>query len=186
MVRRGILLRQHRRRQHSRILLLRKLPRRTGSKHDNVLRIRQVSLSQPVKPSQDTSADEHSTNSYGDAAGFLAADNTNQQIVLSFRGSRTLSNWIANFNTVLIASSLCSGCKVHQGFWDDYQTVAATLQSRIDTAQKKYPGYALVITGHSLGGALALLCGTDLHNKGYTLTIVRISTLIACRLLTLG
>lgn len=93
--------------------------------------------------------------------------------MLSFRGSRTLSNWIANLNTALIASSLCSGCEVHQGFWDDYQTVASTLKSKIDSAQKQYPGYALVITGHSLGGALAMLCGTDLHNQGYTLTIVR-------------
>lgn len=84
-----------------------------------------------------------------------------------------MSNWIADISTALIPSSLCSGCEVHQGFWDDYQTVASTLKTQIDTAQKSYPGYALVVTGHSLGGALAMLCGTDLHNQGYTLTIVR-------------
>lgn len=93
--------------------------------------------------------------------------------MLSFRGSRTMSNWIADISTALIPSSLCSGCEVHQGFWDDYQTVASTLKTQIDTAQKSYPGYALVVTGHSLGGALAMLCGTDLHNQGYTPTIVR-------------
>jgi triacylglycerol lipase len=93
--------------------------------------------------------------------------------VLSFRGSRTFSNWIADISTALIPSSLCSGCQVHQGFWDDYQTVASTLNTQIDSAQKTYPGYALVVTGHSLGGALAMLCGTDLHNQGYTLTTVR-------------
>lgn len=84
-----------------------------------------------------------------------------------------MSNWIADISTALIPSSLCSGCEVHQGFWDDYQTVASTLKTQIDTAQKSYPGYALVVTGHSLGGALAMLCGTDLHNQGYTPTIVR-------------
>jgi alpha-beta hydrolase superfamily lysophospholipase len=72
-----------------------------------------------------------------------------------------------------MASSLCSGCGVHQGFWDDYQTVASALKKQIDSAQKAYPGYALVVTGHSLGGALAMLCGTDLHNQGYAVTIVR-------------
>lgn len=94
--------------------------------------------------------------------------------MLSFRGSRTLANWISNMDTTMSASTLCTGCEVHTGFWNDYQTVAATLQSQIDSAQKTYPGYALMITGHSLGGALALLSGTDLHNKGYSLTIVRI------------
>lgn len=93
--------------------------------------------------------------------------------MLSFRGSRTLSNWLADLTTTMEASTLCSGCQVHTGFWNDYQTVAATLQSKIDSAQTTYPGYALMITGHSLGGALALLCGTDLHNKGYSPTIVR-------------
>lgn len=94
--------------------------------------------------------------------------------MLSFRGSRTLSNWIANLNAVLSPSNLCSGCEVHTGFWNDYQTVASTLQSQIDSAQTTYPGYALMLAGHSLGGALAMLCGTDLHNKGYTLKIVRV------------
>lgn len=72
----------------------------------------------------------------------------------------------------MIASWFCSGCQVHQGL-DYYQTVAATLKAQIDSAQKTYPGYTLVVTGHSLGGALAMLGGTDLHNQGYTLTIVR-------------
>lgn len=129
-------------------------------------------LLHPKKKSP-TNKDKPSTNSYGDAAGFLAADDTNQQIVLSFRGSRTLSNWLANLNTVMVASSLCSGCEIHQGFWNDYQTVASTLKNQIDSAKAKYPGYALVITGHSLGGALAMICGTDLQNQGYAPTIVR-------------
>jgi alpha-beta hydrolase superfamily lysophospholipase len=92
--------------------------------------------------------------------------------VLSFRGSRTLSNWIADISTALIPSSLCRGCEVHQGSLDDFQTVASTLKTQIDSAQKAYPGYALVVTGHSLGGALAMLCGTDLHNQGYTIALV--------------
>ncbi|KAI2790440.1 Lipase [Penicillium oxalicum] len=112
-----------------------------------------------------------STNTYGDAAGFLAADTTQQQIILSFRGSRTTSNWIANLDTELTSSTLCSGCEVHQGFWLDYQTVAATLKAQIDAALNTYPGYSLVVTGHSLGGALAMLAGLDLNSQGYAPTI---------------
>lgn len=100
--------------------------------------------------------------------------------MLSFRGSRTLSNWLANLNAALSPSSLCSGCEVHSGFWQNYQTVASTLQDKIDSARQTYPGYALITTGHSLGGALALLSGTDLHNKGYSPKMVSVPGLHDC------
>ncbi|KAJ5621074.1 hypothetical protein N7510_005058 [Penicillium lagena] len=105
---------------------------------------------------------------YGDVAGFLAADSTNKLLVLSFRGSRTISTWIANLNFDLSNSTLCSGCEVHTGFWESWETVAATLTSEIDSAMKTYPGYTLVLTGHSFGAALAVLGGTALRNAGYT------------------
>ncbi|KAJ5831757.1 hypothetical protein N7474_000068 [Penicillium riverlandense] len=104
---------------------------------------------------------------YGDVAGFLAADDTNKLLVLSFRGSRTLSTWIANLNFDLSNSTLCSGCEVHTGFWKSWDTVSAKLKSEIDSAMKKYPGYTLVLTGHSFGAALAVLGGTALRNAGY-------------------
>ncbi|KAL0256228.1 hypothetical protein SLS55_008620 [Diplodia seriata] len=33
-----------------------------------------------------------------DTTGFVATDSTNSQIVVSFRGSRSIQNWIANFD----------------------------------------------------------------------------------------
>lgn len=108
-------------------------------------------------------------------AGFFAADQTNKLLVLSFRGSRTISNWIANLDFVKSPSSLCSGCEVHSGFWEAWQTAASTLQSKIDSAMQSYPGYQLVVTGHSLGGALAVLGGMALRNAGYSLKMVRVS-----------
>ncbi|KAJ5649215.1 Lipase class 3 [Penicillium longicatenatum] len=112
------------------------------------------------------------SNDYGDTAGFLVVDETNDLIVLSFRGSTDISNWVANLDFVFNDDSgLCTGCDVHSGFWKAWETVADDVTAKIDSAQSTYPGYQLVVTGHSLGGALAALAGTALRNAGYTLDL---------------
>lgn len=111
-------------------------------------------------------------NDYGDCTGFLAVDETNELIVLSFRGSSDIQNWVANLNFDLNDDSgLCDGCSVHSGFWESWGTVSDAVTSQIDSAQSTYSGYQLVVTGHSLGGALAALGGTALRNAGYTLDL---------------
>lgn len=113
------------------------------------------------------------TCSYGDVAGFLAVDKTNKLLVVSFRGSRSISNWIANINFGLTdATSLCSGCEAHSGFLESWETVADDLTTNIKSAQSTYSGYTLVLTGHSFGGAVAALGGTALRNGGFTLNLV--------------
>lgn len=114
-----------------------------------------------------------SSTDFGDVAGFLAVDNTNQLVVLSFRGSHTISNWIANLDfDQTDASSLCSGCQAHSGFLKAWEAVADDLTSRVASATAANPSYRLVLTGHSFGGAVAALGGTALRNAGYTLDLV--------------
>jgi triacylglycerol lipase len=106
-------------------------------------------------------------------AGFFAVDSTNKLLVLSFRGSRTISNWIANLDFGQTdASSLCSGCEAHTGFFKAWEAVADALTAQIASATATYPSYTLVLTGHSFGGAVAALGGTALRNAGYTLDLV--------------
>ena len=110
---------------------------------------------------------------FGDVTGYFAVDKTHKLLVLSFRGSSTLSNWIANLDFGLMdVSSLCSGCKAHSGFWKSWETVAEALTLQIEAGLESYPDYELVLTGHSLGAALAALAGTALRNAGYTLSLV--------------
>ena len=111
--------------------------------------------------------------SYGNVAGFLAADKTNKLLVVSFRGSRSISTWIANINFGLTdASSICSDCEAHSGFLESWETVADDLTAKIKAAQTTYPGYTLVLTGHSFGAALATLGGSVLRNAGYEPNVV--------------
>ncbi|PCH06628.1 Lipase, class 3 [Penicillium occitanis (nom. inval.)] len=117
-------------------------------------------------------ADESSSSSFGDATGYVAVDESNEYIILSFRGSSNLENWIANLDIPLIdVSSICSGCTVHEGFWDTWETVASDVTSQIESALSTYPNYTLVATGHSLGGALAAIAATVFRASGYTVQL---------------
>ncbi|KAL1850239.1 hypothetical protein Plec18167_007344 [Paecilomyces lecythidis] len=111
------------------------------------------------------------TSGYGDTTGFLAVDKTNELIVLSFRGSSSFDNWIANIDFVKTDVDLCDGCEAHSGFWEAWGSVADSVTSQIDSALSTYSGYKLVFTGHSLGAALSTLGGTVLRNSGHTLDL---------------
>lgn len=111
------------------------------------------------------------TNEFGDATGFIAVDHTNELIVLAFRGSSDLSNWIADLDIPLTSVDFCSGCEVHSGFWANWQTVQSMIESEIASALGIYPGYTLAVTGHSLGAALAALAATSLRIAGYNVQL---------------
>ncbi|OKL61425.1 hypothetical protein UA08_03144 [Talaromyces atroroseus] len=112
------------------------------------------------------------TNSFGDTTGYIAVDTTHKLIILSFRGSSDLSNWIADIDFPLTdASDICSGCKFHEGFWDAWETVASNITAQIESALSTYPGYTLVSTGHSLGAALAAIAATVFRVSGYTVEL---------------
>jgi len=101
------------------------------------------------------------------ATGFVAADNTKKQIVLSMRGSVSLSNWIAD---IKYFQTDCSGytgpgslCSIgFLGFWEQCRPEAL---KGIEQGFRDYPDYQLVVTGHSLGGAAAVYAAVEFRKK---------------------
>ncbi|KAL1996643.1 hypothetical protein VTN49DRAFT_7508 [Thermomyces lanuginosus] len=108
----------------------------------------------------------------GDVTGLLALDNTNKLIVLSFRGSRSVENWIANLAADLTEiSDICSGCEGHVGFVTSWRSVADTIREQVQNAVNEHPDYRVVFTGHSLGGALATIAAAALRGNGYNIDV---------------
>lgn len=108
---------------------------------------------------------------------FVGYNKLTQTIVMSFRGSDNLPNWIYDLDFFYTAypNAACNntvglgpkgeGCQVHRGFLDVYQSVqqgvfehASELFTQYTTATSKPK---LLVTGHSLGAAVAILAGVD-------------------------
>ena len=85
-----------------------------------------------------------------------------KSIIISFRGSQNVKNWITNLNTGRSAYSSCNGCLVHSGFIAGYNLVRDTIRADVQRLTAMYRGTRIIITGHSLGGAFAILAAADI------------------------
>lgn len=80
------------------------------------------------------------------------------QAVIVFRGTDDLDDWLANLDTKIADTG--SGL-AHRGFYSSYQGLAPQVGELIRQSEVK----RVWITGHSLGGALAVMCGFDLADR---------------------
>lgn len=120
-------------------------------------------------------------NEHQTANGYLAADHKRKQLVLVFRGTQSEADSAADLNTWQVsnvdfdglknstdtnAESECKGCSIHAGFVGIFNNSFKSIDSRLNLYKAMYPDYSLVVTGHSLGGAIALLYGVSLKING--------------------
>jgi pimeloyl-ACP methyl ester carboxylesterase len=94
-------------------------------------------------------------------------DNTNKAVVLSFRGSYSVRNWIADASFLYTDPGLCDGCAAELGFWSSWKVVRDDILPQLKDAVSQNPDYDVVVVGHSLGAAIASLAAADLRTKGY-------------------
>jgi len=57
------------------------------------------------------------------AQGFAAYNAKTNQIVVAFRGSENIQNWVENVRFVKTDFNRCGNCKVHVGFLDIWNQV---------------------------------------------------------------
>ncbi|KAF2685303.1 alpha/beta-hydrolase [Lentithecium fluviatile CBS 122367] len=101
-----------------------------------------------------------------DATGFVAVDTTNSLIVISFRGSSSVRNWISNANFGLSDVSWCDDCSAHAGFKASWEEAEAGVLAAVTAAKAEHPDFKVIATGHSLGGAMASLAAGALRATG--------------------
>ena len=106
-------------------------------------------------------------NSTGNAMGFTAYNPEEDEVLIVFRGTQPLSikNWIDDLDTFFMDYPACQGCKVHEGFYKTYLDIQQSILTAAKELFAKYPNSKKLVTGHSLGGALAIHASVDIINK---------------------
>ncbi|ETI52202.1 hypothetical protein F443_04615 [Phytophthora nicotianae P1569] len=85
-------------------------------------------------------------------------------LVVAFRGSMDVTNWLDNLTFLKRrAYAQYPGVKVHQGFYWAYRSVATQVLDTLHKLRKEHPHASLMVTGHSLGGAVAAICAFELE-----------------------
>ncbi|KAJ5629600.1 mono and diacylglycerol lipase precursor [Penicillium herquei] len=102
-----------------------------------------------------------------DTAGYIAKDDTNKAIILAFRGSYSVRNWIADIEFPYTDPGLCDGCEAELGFWSSWTNVRDSVSKILNKTVDAYPDYEIVVTGHSLGAGVATLAAADLRGSGH-------------------
>ncbi|XP_071702069.1 probable feruloyl esterase A [Rutidosis leptorrhynchoides] len=89
-------------------------------------------------------------------------------IVIAFRGTQetSIQNWIEDLFWKQLDFDYpgCTNGKVHHGFFNAYNntTVRPGILDGVSRAREVYGDLKIMVTGHSMGGAMAAFCGLDL------------------------
>jgi triacylglycerol lipase len=95
---------------------------------------------------------------------------------ICFHGSNDIRDWVDNINFKKVPfiwfDFWKNHSKVHLGFFMQYITVRKYLLDKLTSYRKEGELGNIIITGHSLGGALATLCSADFTNYFINVTPV--------------
>ena len=89
-----------------------------------------------------------------------------ESIYIVYRGSESFENWLSDLDAILTEYPYCDKCQVHEGFYYAEQQVIKSVITNTKELISQYPTYKVVVTGHSLGAALATLTAVDFLKNG--------------------
>lgn len=101
-----------------------------------------------------------------DSQGFSGYDANSNTIIVAFRGSSNIPNWFNNLDFIKTPYPVAAcGCEVHQGFWQEYLSMSASVLQDVAALVQSYPSAGIVVTGHSLGAAVSIFAALDIANQ---------------------
>ncbi|XP_028751640.1 lipase [Neltuma alba] len=100
--------------------------------------------------------------------GFVGMAKDPAAIIIAFRGTQesSIQNWIEDlfWKQLDIDYPGMSDAMVHRGFYYAYHntTLRPAILKALERAKSVYGDTKIIVTGHSMGGAMASFCGLDL------------------------
>merc|ERR1712228_565363 len=96
---------------------------------------------------------------------FVGFDVEYNQILVSFRGSQNAVDWLDDFDVLQTAYPNVSNAWVHKGFYDAWKKeLFPSVMSATKYLMEQHNGKPILITGHSLGAAIAQIAAMDIAN----------------------
>ncbi|EPQ56301.1 alpha/beta-hydrolase [Gloeophyllum trabeum ATCC 11539] len=122
-----------------------------------------------ANPNGNTLVEEFS-NLTTDTQGFIARDDTRKEVAVVLRGSTSVEDFLTDGEIVLETYtspgvSPPAGTTVHTGFLTAWNSVASGVISVVRDQLAAHPGYTIVTSGHSLGGALSSLAAVSMKSN---------------------
>ncbi|KAI8333677.1 catalysis At the Interface: the anatomy of A conformational change in A triglyceride lipase [Chlamydoabsidia padenii] len=105
-----------------------------------------------------------STVADDDVNGYILTSASLKTIFVVFRGSLSVQNLVNDL--YLLKTNYPPGgtnAQVASGSYKSYQAVQHLVLNAMDKLLSQYPNYKIRLTGHSLGGVLAVLASLDLY-----------------------
>lgn len=103
-----------------------------------------------------------------DCNGYISYLPSDSSIYVTYRGSGSARNWISDFDvrkTNYTSYPECE-CQVSDGFYRAEQSVFGIVLGEVQRLLRIFPTYAVKVTGHSYGAAIAQLTSMDLLRHG--------------------
>jgi triacylglycerol lipase len=99
-----------------------------------------------------------------DIFGLMGRNTTSRTAFVSFRGTSDVSDWLADLDAIPEDySAIPNFGQVHAGFQDVYDLVRGNVAANLATATAGCD--QILVTGHSLGAALAVLAAPDIFQN---------------------
>ena len=108
-----------------------------------------------------------------DLQGYMGVLPSQKTIYIVFRGSASVLNWIDDIKIKRIpyTSYPRCNCSVHDGFYTTTQRLYPSVLPDVRLLQKKYKYNNIILTGHSLGAAIAHLMMLELKRDNIFSTV---------------
>jgi len=98
--------------------------------------------------------------------GFVLHDPDTNSIILAIRGTQSLLDILDDVCVCFDPyENMCPGCKVHRGFHERWESAKNQVIGIVEKYKARYPKAKLILTGHSLGGAVIAMAAGELSFK---------------------